>query len=72
MHRLHKARFYSLVNHYRVNGLSLCTHDNKKRLQSSALSVATIERVVKFIMNVAQDAALLLPGHVPGYWVQKN
>ena len=34
---LHKTRFYSLVKHYRVNGLSLCTHSNKKCLQKLCL-----------------------------------
>ena len=67
MHRLHKNRFYSLVKNYWLNGLSLRTHGNKKRLPSSAFSAATIERVVKFIMNVAEDQALLLPGRVPGF-----
>ena len=67
MHRLHKNRFYSLVKHYRLNGLSLRTHGNKKRLPSSAFSAATVEQVVKFIMNVAEDQALLLPGRVPGF-----
>ena len=67
MHRLHKTRFYSLVKHYRKNGLTLRTHGNTKRLPSSAFSVGTVERVVKFIMNVAEDQALLLPGRVPGF-----
>lgn len=67
MHRLHKNRFYSLVKHYRLNRVSLRTHGKKKRLPSSAFSAATIERVVKFIMNVAEDQALLLPGRVPGF-----
>ena len=67
MHRLHKTRFYSLVKHYRTNGLTLRIHGNKKRLPSSACSAESIERVVKFIMNVAEDQALLLPGRVPGF-----
>ena len=67
MHRLHKTRFYSLVKHYRKNGLTLRTHGNTKRLPSSAFSVETVEHVVKFIMNVAEDQALLLPGRVPGF-----
>jgi len=61
MHRLHKTRFYSLVEHYWKNGLSLCIRGNKRRLPSSAFSAETIERVVKFIMNIAEDQALLLP-----------
>ena len=67
MHRLHKTRFYSRVKHYRKNGLSLRIHGNKRRLPSSAFSTETIERVVKFIMNITEDQALLLPGRVPGF-----
>ena len=44
----------------RVNG-------NKKRLPSSAFSSETIEQVVKFILNTAEEQALLLPGRVPGF-----
>ena len=62
MHRLHKTRFYSRVKHNRVSGLSLPTHGNKSwRLPSSAFSAETIKQVVKFIMNVAEDQAFLLP-----------
>ena len=67
IHRIHKTRFYTLVKHYRKNGLSLHNHGNKKRLPSSTFSTETIERVVKFIMNVAEDQALLLPGRVPSF-----
>lgn len=67
MHHLHKTRFYSLVKHYRNNGLTLRIHGNKKRLPSSALSAESIERVVKFITNVAEEQALLFPGRVPGF-----
>ena len=67
MHRLHKTRFYTLVKHYRNNGLTLRIHGNKKCLPSSALSAESIGRVVKFIMNVAEEQALLLPGRVPGF-----
>ncbi|KAL9970472.1 hypothetical protein ACROYT_G022850 [Oculina patagonica] len=49
------------------NGLTLRTHGNKKLLPSSAFSAETVERVVKFFMNVAEDQALLLPGRVPGF-----
>ena len=67
LHCLNKNRFCSLVKHYRKNGLTLRIHGNKKRLPSSAFSSETIERVVKFILNVAEEQALLLPGRVPGF-----
>ena len=45
--------------------LSVRMHGNKKRLPSSTTSHETIKEVVKFIINVAEDQALLLPGLVP-------
>ncbi|CAH3141519.1 unnamed protein product [Porites evermanni] len=50
-----------------MNGLTLRTHGNAKRLPSNASSIETVERVVKFIKNVAEEQALLLPGRVPGF-----
>ena len=42
-------------------------HGNSKRLPSSTSSVETVENVVKFIMNIAEEQALILPGRVPGF-----
>ena len=67
LHCLQYFRFHSLVKHYKKNGLTLRTHGNTKRLPSSASSIETVERVVKFIKNVAEEQALLLPGRVPGF-----
>ena len=67
LHCLQYFRFHSLIKHYKKNGLTLQTHGNAKRLPSSASSIETVERVVKFIKNVAEEQALLLPGHVPGF-----
>ena len=66
LHCLQYFRFHSLVKHYKKNGLTLQTHGNVKRLPSSA-SIETVERVVKFIKNIAEEQALLLPGCVPGF-----
>ena len=60
-------RFHSLLKHYKKNGLTLRTHGNTKRLPSSASSIETVERVVKFIKDVAEEQALLLPRRVPGF-----
>lgn len=67
LHCLSKNRFCSLVKHYRINGLTLRVHGNKKWLPSSAFSTETVENVVKFITNIAEEQALLLPGGVPGF-----
>ena len=42
-------------------------HGNSKRLPSSTSSVETVENVVKFIMNIAEEQAFILPGRVPGF-----
>ena len=67
LHCLSKNRLWSLVKHYRKNGLTLRVHGNKKRLPSSAFSAETVANVVKFITNIAEEQALLLPGRVPGF-----
>lgn len=67
LHCLSKNRLCSLVKHYRKNGLTLRVHGNKKRLPSSAFSAETVANVVKFITNIAEEQALLLPGRVPGF-----
>ena len=41
-------------------------HGNKKRRPSSTFSAETVENVVKFIMNTAEEQALHLPGRIPG------
>ena len=64
---LQSYQFHSPVKHYRKNGLTLRTHGNSKRLQSRATSTETVECVVKFIKNVAEEQALLLPGRVLGF-----
>ena len=38
LHCLSNFRFYSLIKHYRKNGLALRTHGNSKRLPSSSSS----------------------------------
>ena len=67
LHCLSNFRFYSLLKHYGKNGLTLRTHGNSKRLPSSSSSAETVEQVIKFINNVAEEQALLLPGRVPGF-----
>ena len=67
LHCLQHNRFYSLVKHYRKNGLTLRVHGNAKRLPNSTSSAETFEEVVKFIKNTAEEQALLLPGRIPGF-----
>ena len=67
LHCISKNKFCSLIKHYRDNGLSLRVHGNKKRLPSWTVPSETVEKVVKYILNIAEEQALLLPGRVPGF-----
>ena len=67
LHCISWTKFCSLVKHYKKNGLTLRSHGNKKWLPSSTFSAESVDNVVKFILNDAEDRALLLPGRVPGF-----
>ena len=41
LHRIHQRRFYSLLKHYKKNGLSVRVHGNNKRLPTSTSSPET-------------------------------
>ena len=66
LHCIGKNKFCSLLKH-KENGLSLRVHGNKKRPPSWTVPSQAVEQVVKFILNVAEEQALLLPGRVPGF-----
>ena len=55
------------MKHYKKNGLSLRVHGNQKQPPSWTVPSRTVKQVVKFILNVAEEQALLLPGRVPGF-----
>ena len=67
LHCISQTKFCSLAKHYKKNGLTLHSHRNKKRLPSSTFSAGSVDKVVKFILNVVEDQALLLPGRIPGF-----
>ena len=56
LHCIHNNRFYSLVKQEKWFNFT-CPWKCK----------TAVERVVKFIKNTAEEQALLLPGHVPGF-----
>ena len=48
------------------NGLTPRVHGNSRKLPHNTTAFEEI-RVVKFILNYAEDHAILLPGRIPGY-----
>ena len=62
-----KDRFRAVKEHYLVNGLETRTHGNKKRLPHNASSPETIQNVVTFLQNYAEENAILLPARIPSH-----
>ena len=57
----------AVKEHYLANGLETRTHGNKKRLPHNASSPETINNVVTFLQNYAEENAILLPGRIPSH-----
>ena len=66
LHGVGRTRFKNLLKSLKKYGLTPRTHGNAKKKPHHALSLSSIEYVVRFIHNYEQNA-LLLPGRVPGY-----
>jgi hypothetical protein len=67
LHNIGETRYKNIKKSLRSNGLATRTHGNNKRSPSHALSLSSTEYVVRFVLNYAEQHALLLPGRVPGY-----
>ena len=62
-----KDRLRAVKEHYLANGLETRSHGNKKRLPHNASSPETINNVVTFLQNYAEENAILLPGRIPSH-----
>ncbi len=67
LHGISKKRLSSLKSHLRSNGLTPRVHGNKKRTPHNRTTLASLQQVVTFIKNYAEQEGLSLPGRVPGY-----
>ena len=67
LHTIGRKRLKNLTNHFKENGLIPRVRGNTKRPPKHALSFSSIEYVVQFLVNYADQNAILLPGRVPGY-----
>ena len=63
-----KKRFRNLMKHYQLNGVSVRTHGNRRRLPWNAASLADKERAITFIKNFAEANAIPLPGRMPKFY----
>ena len=67
LHTIGETWYKNLKKSLLTHRLPTRSHGNLKRSPAHALSLSSTEFVVRFIMNYAQQNALLLPGRVPGY-----
>lgn len=67
LHGVGTTRVKNIKKNLMLNGPTPRTHGNQRRRPHHALSLETIEHVLKFLYNHAEQNGLLLPGRVPGY-----
>ena len=67
LYAIGKDRMRAVKEHYLANGLETRPHGNKKHLPHNASSPETINNVVTFLQNYAEENAILLPGRIPSH-----
>ena len=67
LHGIGKKRFCTLMKHYQLNGVTVQTHGNVRRLPWNASTVHDKQRAVTFIKNFAEANSLPLPGRMPKF-----
>ena len=67
LHSIGETRLKNLVRNFKDDGLSPRTHGNTNKLPHNTLSISSVEFVVRFLLNYADQNCILLPGRIPGY-----
>ena len=67
LHTVGEKRLKNLQKNFKENGLTPRIHGNVHRRPKHSLSFRCTEYVVRFLLNYAEQHALLLPGRIPGY-----
>ena len=67
LYGLGKHRLPAIRKDFITNGLEVRTHGNTKRAPHHASSFSTIQNIVLFIQNYAEQNAILLPGRIPSH-----
>ena len=62
-----KDRLTAVKESYFSNGLTTRVHGNAGRLPHNVTPFETIQNIVQFVSNYAEQNALLLPGRIPKY-----
>ena len=56
-----------LKQHYKNHGITPRTHGNKGEMPIGTCSMDTLQHVISFLDNYAEEHAVALPGRVPGF-----
>ena len=67
LHTVGEKRLKNLQKNFKENELTPRIHGNVHRRPKHSLSFRCTEYVVRFLINYAEQHALLLPGRIPGY-----
>ena len=67
LHGIGEKRLKNLAKSLRENGIVPRVHGNHQRLPKHTLSLDSIQNVLAFLLNLADQHGLLLPGRIPGY-----
>ena len=67
LHGVGNHRVKAIRKSYLQNGLTPRVHGNAGRIPHNALTYTQINNVVKFIINYAEQHAILLPGRIPSH-----
>ena len=67
LHSIGSKRLKNLFTSFQKQGILPRVHGNSKRLPPHTLSFSSVEHVVSFIVNYAEENSILLPGRIPGY-----
>lgn len=62
-------RFKRLLKHYKEYGMTPPIHKNYKRTPKKTCSKETLEKVIMFIRNYAEESALFMPGRLANHRV---
>ena len=63
LHGISKNKLYNITRSLIENGLTPRVHGNTKRLPVHTITLKSVEYVVRFLLNFAEQHALLLPGY---------
>lgn len=62
-----KRRLENLKRHYKEHGILPRSHGNKGKMPIGTCSMDTLQHVISFLDNYAEENAVALPGRVPGF-----